>query len=177
MAAARLASWQPATPAALATYLTGHWKLTKAMAYVRGGVTSSFSGDAVFELLRHGERVLLSYEETGVLHVPGAQPLTGHRRLLWDCTSDPVSVYFDESHDRSPAAVVSSMRFFHPIHLAGAGGQPQPFEHDCPPDTYRGKLRFDAADGFCVQWDVQGPRKEGSITSEFKRLTCREDAF
>ena len=50
--AARLAAWQPATPAALATYLSGKWHLVKAMEYVRGGVTSTFSGDAEFQLLR-----------------------------------------------------------------------------------------------------------------------------
>ena len=160
----------PTTPAALATHLAGTWKLTKLMEYVRGGVTSTFRGDATFRLLlRHDQRVLLAYEETGELHVPGAQPLTGHRRLLWDCSSSPVNVYFDESKDRSPTAVVESMRLFHPIHLAGADGQPQPFEHDCPPDMYRGALRFDAADAFCLRWDVQGPRKDGSITSHYTR--------
>ena len=34
------------------TYLSGKWHLVKAMEYVRGGVTSTFSGDAEFQLLR-----------------------------------------------------------------------------------------------------------------------------
>ena len=169
-------TWPPRNAAMLGACLAGEWQLTKSMTYARGGVTSTFDGRATFEPMRHGARELLAYEEVGQLLVSGNPPLCCHKRLGWDCTADPVSVFFDESHDREPGAIIAGLRHFHTIDLRTApvdqaADQPAVcFEHPCEPDMYYGELRFGAQGTFSLRWRVQGPRKDGVIENHFNRL-------
>eukprot|EP00310_Coccolithus_braarudii_P002995 CAMPEP_0183359290 /NCGR_PEP_ID=MMETSP0164_2-20130417/51744_1 /TAXON_ID=221442 /ORGANISM="Coccolithus pelagicus ssp braarudi, Strain PLY182g" /LENGTH=193 /DNA_ID=CAMNT_0025533363 /DNA_START=106 /DNA_END=688 /DNA_ORIENTATION=+ len=153
-------------------YLTGKWSLTKALSYTRGGVTSTFSGAAVFERTEYNGRMLLLYEEQGQLAI-GSAEYPAHRRLLWDCTCEPTKVYFfDSQHLGGVDAVVTRATFFHAVHF-NEEGEPVQFHHPCIDDMYTGRLRFQSPERFDIHWRVSGPRKLGLVDYTYERsLQC-----
>ena len=98
----------------------------------------TFDGRATFEPLA-GMQQKLAYLEDGMATLSPTQPaIPAFKRLLWDCSITPAQVYFDESQDRDPAAVVSSARHFHSIDLDADGmSDPPTFDHPCCARTSR----------------------------------------
>ena len=80
-----------------------------------------------------------------------------------------MDVFFDESRDRSPEAVVEGARFFHHIDPAAAADGPFEFEHPCLADTYRGTLCLETPDQFKMLWHISGPKKDGVIHNTYVR--------
>jgi len=170
-------AWRPRSPDALYEYLCGRWQLTKSMDYTPGGgVAGEFVGVADFEPLRCADGgVRLSYLEDGMATLGGGQSVSATKRLLWDLSTSPVHVHFDEARDRDPEAILEGARFFHTIELpVEAEEDPPPFEHWCTPDTYRGSLTFESSDAFLMTWQVQGPKKLGNIVGKYARSSPSE---
>lgn len=57
-------------------------------------------------------------------------------------------------------------RFFHEARVEDGTAEAA---HDCAPDLYRGRYRFDEADRWRLSWRVTGPRKDLVICSVFSR--------
>jgi len=167
--------WAPRSAAAMRTFVRGDWQLAKSMSYQLGGVTSTFAGRATFDVLRHADRELLTYYEEGSVTMDGVA-FTAHKRYLWDCSGEHVSVYFDEATDRSPESIVNGMRFFHEIRLDGDDSQPVRFEHNCEPDFYQGQLQLASPDTFSIAWRITGPRKDGVIDNMYTRIAADQES-
>ena len=165
---------RPRTAEAMYDYLRGRWQLTKAMDYTPGGGASgSFVGKATFEPLRCADGgVRLTYLEEGMATLGGSQSIAATKRLLWDLTTAPVKVHFDEALARDPESILASSRFFHAIDLADDPRvDPPPFVHLCDPDTYRGVFAFESDAAFAITWHVTGPKKDGTIIGKYTRTS------
>lgn len=169
------------------------------MTYNRGGVTGTFSGVTTFLPLEHATRsAVLQYKEDGeAILGPEKAKFQASKLLLWDCAGkevhhpipiivipwtevshssnatycvEQVQVFFDESRDRSPNAILEGARFFHHIDVAEAAEGPFHFEHPCLADMYRGTLYLADPLRFQMLWHVSGPNKDGKIESTYTRL-------
>ena len=148
------------------------------MRYARGGKDSKFTGTAEFVELDGGDgRSRLAYREEGEVTLqPERTRLSAAKRLIYDFgvqpeDHGPVRVFFDEADSREPADVLQSARFFHDISLGAGVDEPPPFRHPCGPDMYTGVLSISARDHFVMTWDVEGPRKSGTVISRYERHT------
>ncbi|GFE52338.1 hypothetical protein So717_40910 [Roseobacter cerasinus] len=122
----------------------GRWRLTRQIRHT-GGAQAEFAGHAVWQ----PEAQELIYHETGLLQMPGSQPMQAERKYLW---REGLCVYFDDG------------RFFHQVPARGGNA-----EHWCDPDTY--SVRYDFADwpAFSTAWTVRGPRKDYEMSSQYER--------
>ena len=167
-------AWRPRTPPELANYLSGQWHVRKEMFYARGGKDATFAGDAAFEALDDGQRHLL-YKEDGIMTLADQRRLTASRRLIYDFEPvgdcpNRICIYFDEALSRDRGAVLRDARYFHDLWLpADPTASPPPFNHPCGPDVYTGTLSLESADTFVLDWRVDGPRKSGVQTFQYRR--------
>ena len=107
-------------------------------------------GTAVFEPTADGVR----FVEHGVLVLPHAC-VEARRDYRFVIESDTAfSVFFADG------------RFFHRAKVAAGVASAQ---HDCAPDTYRGRYRFPDADRWSLSWRITGPRKNLVISTIFSR--------
>ena len=165
---------RPRTAEAMYDYLRGRWQLTKAMDYrPGGGVAGDFVGKATFEPLQCADGgVRLTYLEEGMATLGSSQSIAATKRLLWDLTTAPVKVHFDEALARDPESILAGSRLFHTLELADDPQlDPPPFVHLCDPDTYRGAFEFESDASFVITWHVTGPKKDGNIVGKYTRTS------
>jgi hypothetical protein len=173
---------RPATSDSLRSYLLGAWALKKVTLYKVGGISGRFEGSCVFESFldpRRGktdplhERGLLAYSEVGQFRPDGSinQALETRNRLIYDLSSPSrIDVFFDDSHDRSPAEVIAALRFDHslsPETLQMAEATPAPGSDAAA--SYSGQLDIEAPNAFISTWGVKGETLEGVILSMFSK--------
>lgn len=131
-------------PRVLADFI-GNWRLSRQISHA-DGTQATFEGRAAWVPSGTGA----AYEETGTLRIAGQQaPMTGTRRYGWNAALD---VTFEDG------------RFFHTV--PRAGGETR---HWCDPDAYRVVYDFSKWPAFTTTWSVQGPRKDYTMVSVYRR--------
>lgn len=94
----------------------------------------------------------LTEEITGVMILPGAAPMQVTRRLLWR-DEGGIAIRFEDGR---------------PFARPGAGGRLW-FGHDCPPDTYIGRITLGPGAHWRQSWRVRGPRKDYRMVTLYAR--------
>lgn len=126
----------------------GRWRVARRILAV-GGPGGRFDGEATLTPAPDG----LLYAERGVLRV-GPARLTAERAYLWRC--------------EGPSLVRVTHADGAPFHVFDWAEGVCAVEHLCPPDLYRGRLRFLARD-WRVGWRVRGPRKDYASATLYTR--------
>jgi uncharacterized protein DUF6314 len=134
----------------ISAYLLGSWSIDRAI--VDSHAMGVFRGAAEFT----GDGRAVEWVEGGQLHWAGEKHQAGRRLLLAVRPDFPsgADVSFDDG------------RFFHRVDLSGGCDT---FVHGCAPDTYTGSWAVDAADRFTLRWTIEGPAKEITIVSSYRR--------
>lgn len=96
----------------------------------------------------------LTYVEDGLLTL-GAVQTEARQSYRYQETSTGLRVFFADG------------RFFHDLRPEGGCAL---VSHDCAPDLYRGRYRFESADRWWLSWRITGPRKDLVIASLFLRI-------
>lgn len=135
----------------MADFLEGAWRLTRRMRDIRRGEMGRLAGEAHFT--REGPG-LFFYEERGTLSLGGMRT-EAQRAYRYEMTGTGFRVLFPDG------------RFFHEARRAGKRAE---VAHDCAPDLYRGRYRFQTPDLWFLSWRITGPRKDLVISSLFLRL-------
>lgn len=135
----------------LRAYLTGAWRVDRALEDRRRGAHGRFEGEARFTPEGAGA---LAYREEGRLALGGFETLA-HQRYLY----------------AFPAPTLAEVRFadgrpFHELHL-GSGRWTA--EHRCGADLYRGTFRALGPDRWTADWEITGPRKDQVLRGRFTR--------
>jgi hypothetical protein len=134
----------------LADFLEGEWHLIRRMRDVRRGEIGRLTGDARFSRDAPG---VLAFEERGMLTL-GAMRTEAQRAYRYEVTKAGFRVLFPDG------------RFFHEARLEGGRAE---VAHDCAPDLYCGRYRFETLDRWFLSWRITGPRKDLMISSLFLR--------
>ena len=97
----------------------------------------------------------LRYDESGHLSFARQPPLLATRAYLWNWqTDDTVAVRFDDGR---------------PFHGFRPAGRSEGIEHLCGADRYEVTYDFTAWPAWTAVWRVQGPRKDYTMTSHWRR--------
>lgn len=127
------------------TDFIGTWSITRRIV-LAGMPDAHFSGSGTWTADKAGAM----YHEAGKLQIAGQPAMHSERKYRW---AHDLSVYFDDG------------RFFH--HVPSEGGDT---EHWCDPDQYHVRYHFEDWPVWRVEWQVQGPKKDYTMTSDYKRL-------
>lgn len=129
----------------------GRWRLSRRIEDARPGGGGMFEGAAVFIRSAGG----LIYEETGELRLPDQPGVSATRVYHWrDDGEGGAEVLFEDGRD------------FHRIDLGSAAASAW---HDCPPDRYEVSFDFTRWPEWRTVWRVQGPRKDYTMFSQYRR--------
>ncbi len=134
----------------LRAYLTGAWRLTRAIEDRRSGQRGRFEGRAVFEAVRGG----LIYREEGRL-VLGAFETLAHRAYRYTFPARHLAqVSFEDG------------RPFHALDLSAGDWAAT---HRCGRDIYEGAFRAEGPDLWRALWRITGPRKDQRLDGRYER--------
>jgi hypothetical protein len=142
----------------VAGYLHGTWVIERDIVDSSSGASGTFRGTADFapdgDSLRWDEAGELQW--TAGSHRTPVTQQAGRRLLVAVRPSVPcvLDVAFDDG------------RFFHRADLSSGSDT---FVHGCAPDTYSGTWTVISANRFQVTWDVEGPAKQITIRSSYRR--------
>ena len=128
--------------------LAGKWRLTRVIIDHLAGREGRFVGQCQWLPEADG----LRQEEAGILHFADAPPMQAHRSYLWRVEGAGLAVFFDDGR---------------PFHRLGPGLLSD--RHYCDPDIYDVRYDFSQWPLWTQSWQVQGPRKDMSILSQFQR--------
>ena len=129
--------------------LEGLWALTRDVHHADGRI-DRLTGKTMFR--RSGPKLV--QDETGILSV-GDQKLEAKQRYIWEAAGSQLNVYF------------ADLRPFHSVAL----NAPTPSAiHLCPPDRYEVAYDFAQWPAWRATWQVEGPRKDYRMTSEYRRI-------
>jgi hypothetical protein len=118
----------------------------------RGAVEGVFDGFAV--IVAEG-KAAATYAEEGLLRMGDGPQLTATRAYRWQFSEDAVAVFFVDG------------RPFHNFRLdAGEVAA----EHLCGADLYRVRYDFAGWPFWTARWEVQGPRKDYAMESQYRRV-------
>lgn len=124
----------------------GRWTVARRIEHA-DGTTATFAGEVAFVPNAEGALV---YTEEGELHLPTGHAMRATRRYLW---TEGLVIFFDDGK---------------PFHTIPAqGGETV---HVCPPDTYRVAYDFSAWPKWRATWEVSGPKKAYTMTSDYSPL-------
>ena len=172
----------PACGASFQQLLLGSWQVQRILQYRQGGYTGQFTGTACVTMVtlqdnehqqqqqRQSPGTLLYREEGQFVAADGEHTMSAHREyaFCYNTTAAapwPVQVHFVERADH-PVELGS-----HFIDLSFRDDSAEcSFRHHCAPDVYTGTWRFVNADAFRWSWRINGPRKDGEITTYYTRL-------
>jgi hypothetical protein len=135
----------------LIRYFTGDWQLVRRIRDRRARLPGYLTGQARFA----NQANRLVYQETG--------------QMIFGAHQGPASQHYEWEIVAADRAIIrfADGRHFHELDLARGLAT---VEHGCAPDEYRGRFRVIDADCWCSVWRVQGPRKDLTIASRFRRL-------
>lgn len=129
---------------------TGTWTLIREIEDRRIGTDGTLSGQVTIR----GTATDCTYDETGLLRLGSAQPLTATRRYIWvEPGPETIEVRFADG------------RFFHRIDLRHPAAQAA---HACAPDRYAVRYDFTAWPLWRSEWHVRGPHKNYRMTSAYR---------
>ncbi len=129
--------------------LRGNWNINRAIDDRHSGQQGIFKGIATFE----PQGSSLIYTESGELTLGGTL-LRATRTYIWSFDGSTVSVMY---RDGSP---------FHSFEVKNSKSQA---EHLCGQDIYYATYSFYLPDSWRVTWTVNGPKKDYTSTSEYRR--------
>jgi hypothetical protein len=128
--------------------LEGRWRLARRIVNADGS-EAALDGATVFR--RDGPRLI--QEEDGWLRLPGGvAPIRAWRRYVWTAGEGRLEVLFEDD------------RPFHAVPLRVA--RPEAV-HLCDPDRYAVTYDFTAWPAWRSVWQVEGPRKDYVMTSDY----------
>lgn len=127
--------------------LEGRWTLSRRIEDHLAGLTGRLEGQSIWSRDDDG----LVQEESGLLHYGAAPPMQATRRYLWREEGGHLVVLFEDGR---------------PFHAVGSA----PVTHECAPDRYVVRYRFDSREQWQAEWRVTGPRKDATIFSRYSRL-------
>ena len=130
----------------------GHWALSRRIDDRLTGQTGVLEGMARF--VPDGDAAAI-YDESGLLRLGDATPMTAERRYLWRFAADEVVVRYADGRD------------FFSFRPAGRGSE---IVHVCDADTYRVIHDFTAWPRWQAIWTVTGPRKDYRLRSAWRRV-------
>jgi hypothetical protein len=131
----------------------GRWSVGRVITDHRGAVEGVFDGIAVISAEGEAEA---SYAEEGLLRMGDGPQMTATRRYLWRFAGAAVEVFFADG------------RPFHDFRLdAGEVAA----EHLCGADLYRVRYGFGSWPVWTARWQVQGPRKDYAMVSQYRRAS------
>ncbi|MEO0389347.1 MAG: DUF6314 family protein [Pseudomonadota bacterium] len=122
----------------------GIWHLNRTIRHA-DGTQAHFIGQCSFTPRGGG----MDYQETGVLTLPGAAPFEAQQSYRWG---------------RGMAVTFPNGRAFHRVPPQGG-----PVAHWCKPDQYDGTYDFAAWPDWTLTWTVQGPRKDYTSVTHYRR--------
>ncbi len=130
--------------------LEGRWRLSRVIVHCDGR-KDEFEGEAIFR--RSGPR-LIQDEEGWLTSGRTATRMKATRRYVWSGGGNRLDVAFED------------MRPFHsvPLGIATPGTT-----YLCPPDRYEVSYDFRDFPDWSSIWEVEGPRKNYRMTSQFRR--------
>jgi hypothetical protein len=123
----------------------GTWSISRRIV-LAGMPDAQFDGSATWTPDTNGAL----YHEAGKLRLSGQPAMHSERKYQW---SHDLSVCFDDG------------RFFHQV--PSEGGETA---HWCDPDQYNVRYYFEDWPIWRVKWQVKGPKKDYTMTSDYKRL-------
>ena len=130
----------------------GEWTLSRRIDDLLTEQSGVFEGMARFSPVETTGAV---YEESGLLRLGDAPPMTAERRYLWDFGEEAVTVRHADGRD-----------FF----SFAPGGRGAEIVHVCDPDIYRVIHDFTAWPRWQAIWTVTGPRKDYRLRSGWRRV-------
>jgi hypothetical protein len=134
------------------TTLVGDWTLARSIDDRLTGQQSRIDGTLSLGVVSPGR---IRWEEQGRWHQPHAD--IDVRRGLWVVRDEEAGAWwvrFDDDRD------------FHPW------TPDEPVVHPCGADTYRGLVRG-TPDRWTIEWEVTGPAKDYSMTTELSACAAR----
>ncbi len=135
----------------LHAYLADDWHLARRIDDRHTKTAMHFTGTARFETM---DATTLLYSEEGRLQ-NGALTLNASQRYRWLFDPGGADVQFSDG------------RAFHRV--APRDNRASAY-HDCTPDRYDVRYRFETQDRWYQHWTVTGPRKNYILESVFTRL-------
>lgn len=148
-------------------FLLGVWRIRRLLTFQAGGYSGHFEGDARVEVLPDKPQTLL-YQENGVFSsTDGSKVIEARQQYAFDCSQWPIQVLFVDQLT-TPLKLGG-----HFVDLCFKEDQTEcEFSHLCGSDTYSGTWRVLNADAFRWSWRIEGPRKDGEISSFYSRITA-----
>lgn len=122
----------------------GVWTFVREVEHGDGN-TVQVTGTAQFEW----QQDTLAYLEQGEMRLATGQVLQTERRYLWQ---QGLRIYFEDG------------TFFHTVPPLGGAAQ-----HWCAPDDYQVSYDFEKWPRWQAVWQVKGPSKDYSMTTEYSR--------
>lgn len=129
--------------------LEGTWRLSREIVHA-DGTRGRFTGTARFG--HSGPRFV--QEEEGTLDLGQGTPLRATRRYLWRRAGDRLDCFFEDGR---------------PFHSVPLGALMHETVHLCDPDRYAVAYDFTGWPVWTSRWQVEGPRKDYVMTSEYRR--------
>ncbi|MFD4563677.1 DUF6314 family protein [Streptomyces sp. NPDC058467] len=136
-------------------YLTGGWRVERAVRDLAGATEGRFTGTTVFSPLDDGADGLL-HQESGT--------------FVWQGTPRPAERTLRFLPGRAPGTALvqfSDGRTFHDLDLTTGR---HVADHPCVADLYRGEFTVHAADHWRTVWRVGGPAKDLLLITEYERV-------
>lgn len=150
------------TVLALFESLEGTWKLQREL-----GEQGNMQGIACFQPCGEG---VLHYQEQGKATF-NSNSFSSCREYAYVCKQGAIAVHFWDQKHRQPAGLLHKLHF----HDAKAGIQAlmAAGTHECANDLYKAHYLFINPQQFQLTYQVQGPRKDYTLTSYFSKVMAK----
>ena len=138
------------------TYLSGSWRVERAVRDLASDAEGRFTGTTVFGPLEDPEDAGLLHHESGTFVWQGvARPAERTLRFL-----------------RGPAAGTALVEFSdgRPFHDLDLSSGRHIADHPCSADLYRGEFTVYTEDRWRTVWRVGGPAKDLVLTTDYARV-------
>jgi hypothetical protein len=127
----------------------GRWRIARTIEDRLGG-EGRFDGEAVFA----AQGAVLHYRETGELRLGDGPGFQAERSYLWRQAGGRIAVDFADG------------RAFHEFDPAAPDAR-----HLCIADDYAVRYDFAGWPDWRAEWTVQGPRKDYTMVSRYRRIS------
>jgi hypothetical protein len=155
-------------------FLHGQWLITRRIDNQKSGEQGQFTGQGIFTRTNHSFKTsktgktgqtgqfsqpcnALIYHEQGTTSI-GAYDNTAHQRYIY--------TFPDREQPYKSTVLFDGNRPFHDLDLS-SGTHNTLF--DCPPDLYTGHFQALTSSHWRTRWEIFGPRKNMTITTDFRR--------
>lgn len=129
----------------------GGWQVLRRIDDRYGAMQGDFSGSAVLTPVGVDG---LDYVESGQMRFGAAAPMQATRRYHWQFAGDRVQVRFSDGRD---------------FHSFVPAGQVAGSDHPCGEDYYTVTYDFTRWPDWRATWVVQGPRKDYTSVTDYRR--------